>query len=109
MEKDKCINEIDLKINKINKKYKKVKIIIDRIYFQVYNLPIINLLEVIKMDNRFKKLITVIVLIFLAIIAIRIALKIVGVILGILLPLAVIGVIGYVVFRLITNNSTTKY
>lgn len=71
---------------------------------QVYNLPIIYL-EVIKMDDKLKKIITAVVLIFLAIIA----LSIVGSILRAIFPLAVIAVIGYIVFRLISKKSTNKY
>ncbi|MHB8063401.1 MAG: hypothetical protein ACYDG2_12325 [Ruminiclostridium sp.] len=57
------------------------------------------------MDVKLKKVVTVIVLIFLAIIA----LKIVGFVLNIIFPLAVIGGIGYIVFRLINKNSAKKY
>jgi Flp pilus assembly protein TadB len=70
----------------------------------VYNLPIIHL-EVKKMDVKLKKVVTIIVLIFLAIIA----LKIVGFVLNIIFPLAVIGGIGYIIFRLINRNSAKKY
>lgn len=57
------------------------------------------------MDNKFKKLITVIVMIFLFIIALRI----VGWVLNLILPVAVIGLIGYIVFRLINKNGARKY
>ena len=57
------------------------------------------------MDDKLKKVITIIVMIFLIIIA----LKIVGFVLNLIFPLAVIGVIGYIVFRLINKKSTNKY
>ncbi len=57
------------------------------------------------MDNKFKKLITVIVMIFLFIIALRI----VGWVLNLILPVAIIGVIGYIIFRLINKGSARKY
>lgn len=57
------------------------------------------------MDDKFKKVITIIVLIILAIIA----LKIIGVVLRVIFPLAVIAGLGYLVFRLINKNSAKKY
>lgn len=57
------------------------------------------------MDDKFKKIITIIVMIFLFIIAV----KIVGFVLNLVLPLAVIGIAGYIVFRLINRSSTKKY
>ena len=57
------------------------------------------------MDNKFKKVVTIIVMIFLFIIA----LNIVGFVLNLIFPLAVIGVIGYIIFRLINKNSANKY
>jgi len=57
------------------------------------------------MDDKLKKVVTIVVLIFLAIIA----LKIVGVVLNLIFPLAVIGGIGYIIFRVINKNSTKKY
>ncbi len=52
------------------------------------------------MDAKLKKIITIIVLIFLCIIALRI----VGWVLGLIFPLAVIGLIGFIVFKLINKN-----
>jgi len=57
------------------------------------------------MDDKLKKVVTIIVLIFLAIIA----LKIVGFILQAIVPLAIIGGIGYIIFKLINKNSAKKY
>ncbi len=57
------------------------------------------------MDNTLKKIITVIVMIFLFIIAV----KIVGWVLSLILPVAVIGIAGYIVFRLISRNNAKKY
>ncbi len=57
------------------------------------------------MDDKLKKIITVIVMIFLFIIALRI----VGWVLSLILPVAIIGVIGYIVFRLINKSSARKY
>lgn len=57
------------------------------------------------MDNTLKKIITVIVMIFLFIIAVRI----VGWVLNLILPVAVIGIAGYIVFRLISRNNAKKY
>lgn len=57
------------------------------------------------MDDKLKKVVTIIVLIFLAIVAINI----IGWVLKLILPLAIIGGIGYIVFRLINRNSTKKY
>lgn len=56
------------------------------------------------MENKFKKIVTIIVLIVLAIIA----LKIIGFVLNAILPLAVLAGIGYVIFRLINKNSRTR-
>ena len=57
------------------------------------------------MDDKFKKVITVVVLIILAIIA----LKIIGVVIRVLFPLAVICGIGFLIFKLINKNSAKKY
>lgn len=57
------------------------------------------------MDDKLKKVVTIVVMIFLFIIA----LKVVGWVLSLIFPLAVIGVIGYIVFRLINRKSTNKY
>lgn len=57
------------------------------------------------MDNKLKKIITVIVLIFLFIIA----LKILGWVLGLIFPLLILGIIGYVIFRLINRNGARRY
>ncbi len=57
------------------------------------------------MDDKFKKIITIIVMIFLFIIALRI----VGWVLNLIFPIAVIALIGYIVFRLINKNSARKY
>jgi len=57
------------------------------------------------MDDKLKKVVTIVVMIFLVIIALRI----VGWVLGLLFPLAVIGAIGYIIFRLINRKSTNKY
>lgn len=57
------------------------------------------------MDNTLKKIITVIVMIFLFIIAV----KIVGWVLSLILPVAVIGIAGYIVFKLISRNNAKKY
>lgn len=56
------------------------------------------------MDDKLKKIITIIVVILLFIIAIRI----VGWVLSLIFPLAVIGIAGYIVYRLISRKST-KY
>jgi Flp pilus assembly protein TadB len=57
------------------------------------------------MNDIFKKIITVIVMIFLFIVAINI----VGFVLKLLLPLAVIVIAGYIVFRLINKHSANRY
>ncbi|MDF2985661.1 MAG: hypothetical protein K0R50_1171 [Eubacterium sp.] len=57
------------------------------------------------MDDKLKKIITIIVMIFLFIIALRI----VGWVLNLIFPIAVIALIGYIVFRLINKNSARKY
>lgn len=57
------------------------------------------------MDNIFKKVITVILIIVLGIVA----LKIVGVVIGVLIPLAFLALIGYVVFKLINKGCSRKF
>ncbi len=57
------------------------------------------------MDDRFKKIITIIAMIFLFIIA----LKIVGFVLNLIFPVAVIALIGYIIFRVINKGSAKKY
>lgn len=57
------------------------------------------------MDVMFKKVITIIVMIFLFIIA----LKVVGFVLNLIFPILVIGIAGYIVFRLINKKSTNRY
>ena len=57
------------------------------------------------MDNKFKKVLTIIGMIFLFIIA----LKILGWVLSLILPVAIIGLIGYIIFRVINKNSASKY
>lgn len=57
------------------------------------------------MDDRLKKILTIVVMIFLFIIALRIL----GWVLQLILPIAVIGLIGYVIFRIINKNSAKKY
>lgn len=57
------------------------------------------------MDDKLKKVVTIVVMIFLFIIA----LNIVGFVLKLIFPLAVIGIAGYIVFRLINRKSTNKY
>ncbi|OPX41981.1 hypothetical protein CLHUN_41520 [Ruminiclostridium hungatei] len=57
------------------------------------------------MDDRFKKLLTIIGMIFLFIIALRIL----GFVLNLLFPVAIIGLIGYIVFRVINKNGAKKY
>ncbi len=57
------------------------------------------------MDDRFKKLLTIIGMIFLFIIALRI----VGFVLNLLFPIAIIGLIGYIIFRVINKSSARKY
>jgi len=57
------------------------------------------------MDDRFKKLLTIIGMIFLFIIALRVL----GFVLNLLFPVAIIGLIGYIVFRVINKNGAKKY
>ncbi len=57
------------------------------------------------MDDRFKKIITIVVMIFLFIIALRIL----GWVLSLILPVAVIGGIGYIIFRIINKSGAKKY
>lgn len=57
------------------------------------------------MDDKVKKIITIIVMIFLFIIALRI----VGWVLNLIFPLAIIALIGYIIFRIINKNSAKKY
>lgn len=57
------------------------------------------------MDDKLKKIVTIIVMIFLFIIA----LKVVGFVLNLIFPVAIIGVIVYIIFRLINRNSARKY
>ncbi len=57
------------------------------------------------MDDRFKKIITIIAMIFLFIIA----LKILGFVLNLIFPVAVIALIGYIIFKVINKNSAKKY
>ena len=57
------------------------------------------------MDGKLKKVVTIIVMIFLFIIA----LKILGFVLYLIFPLAIIGIIGYIIFRVINKNSANKY
>lgn len=57
------------------------------------------------MDDKFKKIITVIAMIFLFIIAIRL----VGFVLSLIFPVAVIAIAGYIVFKLINRKSTNRY
>lgn len=57
------------------------------------------------MDNAFKKVITVILLVVLGFVALRI----VGAVLGVLIPLAFLALIGYIVFRLINKTSSRKF
>ncbi|PYG86851.1 hypothetical protein LY28_02671 [Ruminiclostridium sufflavum DSM 19573] len=57
------------------------------------------------MNNTFKKVITVILLIILGFIALRI----VGAVIGALIPLAFLALIGYVVFRLINKGYSKRY
>ncbi len=57
------------------------------------------------MDNKFKKVLTIIGMIFLFIIA----LKILGWVLSLILPVAIIGLIGYIIFRVINKNGASKY
>ena len=57
------------------------------------------------MDNAFKKVITIILLVILGFVALRI----VGAVLGVLIPLAFLALIGYIVFRLINKTSSRKF
>jgi|GEM_PF-2149594 len=57
------------------------------------------------MDDKFKKILTIIGMIFLFIIA----LKIVGWVISLILPVAVIALIGYIIFRVINKNSRSRY
>lgn len=57
------------------------------------------------MDNAFKKVITVILLVILGFVALRI----IGAVLGVLIPLAILALIGYIVFRLINKTSSRKF
>ncbi len=57
------------------------------------------------MDDKFKKIITIVVMIFLFIIALRIL----GWVLSLILPVAVIGAIGYIIFRIINKSGAKKY
>ena len=57
------------------------------------------------MDDKLKKVITIIVMIFLFIVA----LYLVGFVLKVIFPLAIIGIIVYVIFRVINKNSANKY
>lgn len=57
------------------------------------------------MDDKLKKIITIIVMIFLFIIA----LSIVGWVLKLILPVALIVLVGYIIFRIINKRSAKKY
>lgn len=57
------------------------------------------------MDNIFKKVITVILLVILGLVA----LKIIGAVLGVLIPLAFLALVGFVVFKLINKSCSGKF
>ncbi len=57
------------------------------------------------MNNIFKKVITIILLVILGIIALRI----IGAVIGVLIPLAFLALVGYIVFRIINKSYTRKF
>ena len=57
------------------------------------------------MNNTFKKVITIILLVILGLVALRI----IGAVLSVIIPLAVLALIGYIVFRLINKTSSRKF